>query len=217
MTTTDNKATTKIDNGPAGKGAAGDASATPATTSNKNEDPAKVETVATQKDQIVESAEAAKKPNDGAPVKPAATADNSPATGGGDHANISAATQDPKNANVVIDNQTAQPKVEGHDDPRTAGTTDYVAGSDAQIEETAIPDDETLAAMDEALGYKVGESQASDTDRENAREAADKIVKMINSMPSDAKDSLTIYGYGGFVVSLGDLRKILRGHPDLIN
>lgn len=209
MTTDAKKAdeATKIDNGPAGKGAAGNASATPATTQNSN--------AATAKDQVTDDAEAAKKPNDGIPLKPPATADNSPATGGGDHANISAATQDPKNANVVTDNQTAQPKVEGHDDPAEAGTSDYIAGSGAQIAETEIPDDETLAAMDEALGYRVGESQATDTDRENAREAADKIVKMINSMPKDAKDSLTIYGYGGFIISLGDLRKIFRGHPDL--
>lgn len=179
------------------------------TTDTKKADEAKT---ATPKDQIVESAAEAKKAEGQKPV--AATSDNSPATGGGDHANITAATQDPKNANVVTDNVTAQAKVVGHDDPKTAGTEDYVAGA-GEDAESEIPDDDTLDAMDEALGYKVGHDQLSETDRDNARDSAAKIVKMINSMPKDAKDSLTIYGYGGFILSLGDLRNIFRGHPDL--
>lgn len=176
------------------------------TTGAKKADEAKKDT------KIDNTTAADAKKAEGQNVVGAQTTDNSPATGGGDHANIAIATQDPKNANVVTDNVTTQPKVVGHDDPATAGTSDYVADSEGDVE-SPVPSDEVLEAMDKNLGYKVGESQLTDTDRENARESADKIVKMIKSMPADAKDSLVIYGYGGFILYLGDLRKILRGHP----
>lgn len=78
--------------------------------------------------------------------------------------------------------------------------------------ETPVPTDEELAAMDAALGLKSGENQLSEEDHRAAIAAVDKIKAMIDSMPSDARDSLTIYGYGGRILNLGDLRALVRGH-----
>lgn len=165
------------------------------------------------------------------------TADNSPATGPGNHANIAGATQDPKNPAVVKSEDVAGKSVADTDAPNLAGpkdgdvvVTETGTGktvdpqtqkmiSDDELDaaanepETPVPSDEDLDAVDKL------EEAAGDPSPEEVQEQfevdsfLDKLATLVlDKIPTDSPDSYNLFGYSGTNLSLGEFRKLARAY-----
>ena len=182
----------------------------------------------------LETPAAAVKPT-GSPVtagtsKAAEEADNSPATGPGNHANIAGATQDPKNPDVVVpgavlteDSRTDRAPDQAGSLPN-AGTPKVGSepGTEADVEfEKALnepdvvptPTDDDLDKKDiEEIGATLAKAHKKfDEEFAPVRIAMNNIAVMVlDVVGKDTKDSFNVWGYGGKNITLGDLRTIAR-------
>lgn len=162
------------------------------------------------------------------------TTDNSPATGPGNHANIVGATQDPKNPAVVKpEDALTEASRTGNapdqtGDLRNAGSpkvgSEPGTEADAEFEKALNEPDIVPVPSDDDLDHKDVEETGSTLQERHAearkaaeekfrptREALDNIAALVlDTVGSDTKDSVVVWGYGGKQISLGDLRTIAR-------
>ena len=133
----------------------------------------------------------------------AETADNSPATGPGNHANVAGATQDAKNPDVVT----------SADAPAKKTISDAELDAASKEPESPVPSD---AELDEADGIKTDGAETvvdpqDEQERFEVNQILDKIaVLALDRAPRDTPDSFNLISYSGVSVSLGDLRRLSR-------